>query len=174
LTILHARQSPEDRIPSTIQQSAIAIGVFALAYVAAFIATGFDAVSTLRAAFANQHEMLASYGRPYPKTILFDLTDFALGAGWLAWALALMAVMNREIDANLRGISIATILQPVIVAFTGLLQAETARVWCFMVPLLIFPAALELSRWPRAARLAIYAAALALVTLVGQNLTFMY
>ena len=57
---------------------------------------------------------------------------------------------------------------------TRQLQAETARVWCFLLPLLMIPAASELSRWPRGMQLAVFIAIWLLLCLVGQNMTFMY
>jgi hypothetical protein len=56
----------------------------------------------------------------------------------------------------------------------GLMQAETARIWCFLLPVLILPAAAEVSRWPRRAQIAVFGAMWMLLCLVGQNLTFMY
>jgi hypothetical protein len=62
----------------------------------------------------------------------------------------------------------------VLVAVTGLLQSETSRVWNFMLPLLMVPIGLELSRWPTAARIACFAALAILTQVIYQNMSFTY
>jgi hypothetical protein len=52
--------------------------------------------------------------------------------------------------------ALAALAAPIIVALTGLLAAETARVWIFLMPLVAFPAALELARWRLRERVAVY------------------
>jgi hypothetical protein len=166
---------PPKRPPEVVAQQALAaIGTMLLIYFAFYAITGFNAVETFRTALTNQSKLLPEFHRPYPKTIVFDLTDFALGAGWIPWVLAVTAMGNREIERSWRCWGALALAQIVLVALAGLLQAETARVWCFLLPLLVLPAAMELSRWPRAARVAVFAAMWLLVCLVGQNMTFMY
>ena len=60
-----------------------------------------------------------------------------------------------------------------LVAVAGLIPVETARVWAFLLPLFLLPVGLELSQWPRAARVSVYVALWALTVLVGQNLVFL-
>jgi hypothetical protein len=52
------------------------------------------------------------------------------------------------------------------------LQGETARVWIFMLPLLLVPAGLELSTWPRNARMIGFGCLISLATLLSQNMVF--
>jgi hypothetical protein len=56
------------------------------------------------------------------------------------------------------------LMTPVIVAVSGQVQAETARLWAFLIPGVAFAAALEISKWPACWRIATYAS-LALVTI---------
>ena len=149
--------------------------MFVLLYFATYAAHGIHAaVECFRTTLQNQSAMLASFGRPYPKTILFDLTDFALGAAWIPWLLAIFALANRQIAHSHRVWGWNGIAQIAVLAITGLLQAETARVWCFLLPLLALPAGAELSRWPRWMRMTVFAAMWLLLCLVGQNLAFMF
>ncbi len=166
--------APKERMGSLVELSLAAVATCGLLYFAFFALTGFHAIDVFHAALANQAEMLAPLHRPYPRTILFDLTDFAMGAGWIPWLLAILAVMNLQIEPSKRMWGWLAISQIVILAITGLMQAETARVWCFLLPLLILPASAELSRWPRWAQISVFASMWALLCCVGQNLAFMY
>ena len=67
----------------------------------------------------------------------------------------------------------ACLLQVLLVAVAGLIPAETARVWLFMVPLLMLPVGLELAEWTPRARWSVYAALWGLMVLVGQNMMFL-
>jgi hypothetical protein len=166
--------SPKEQAGRMVQLTAMAIAAFVIIYFAVFAVTGLNAMDCFRTALANQAEMSAQWNRPYPKTVFFDLTDFALGAAWIPWLLAIFALVNREITREHRALGFWGIAQLLIVAIAALLPAETARVWCFLLPLLVFPAAMELSRWPRRMQLATLAMIWLLLCLVGQNMTFMY
>ena len=79
----------------------------------------------------------------------------------------LFAPANRDPSRlqHLRLVVLA-LAQLVLVAATGLLPGETARVWSFMFPLLMMPVGLELARWPMKARIACLTM-LALITASG-------
>jgi hypothetical protein len=62
------------------------------------------------------------------------------------------------------------LLEIVLVALTGLLPAETARVWAFLAPLVAIPAGVELSRWRVSARAVGYVCMLLILALVCANL----
>jgi hypothetical protein len=63
--------------------------------------------------------------------------------------------------------------QIILVACTGLLRCETARVWAFMLPLLMIPIGLELARWSPAARMGVFACLWLLTTALAQNMKFL-
>jgi hypothetical protein len=158
--------------------TAIALATIVLLYVFFWLLTGFNPLATFISAWRAQHALLERYShtRPYPWTILFDLLDFALGAGWLVvpMAIAGWARWSKRADSPELRLSLALCLaQPALVAVLGLLQSETARVWNFMLPLLLLPAALELSRWPPRARGVAYACMLAITLVVGRHMRFM-
>jgi hypothetical protein len=173
-TVAFVAQTRGNRIRSVIQSVVAAIGTLAGIYLLLDLVTGFNAIAVFRTALVEQGKHLSSLVRPYPRTILFDLTDFALGAAWIPWILALMGLRNRQAAKETRVWSALCLAQILLLALLGLMQAETARIWCFLLPVLILPAAAEMSRWPRRAQFAVFGAMWMLLCFVGQNLTFMY
>jgi hypothetical protein len=63
--------------------------------------------------------------------------------------------------------------QILVVAVGGLIPVETARVWLFMVPLLMLPVGLELSRWSSGGRMMVYVCLWGLTLLTCLNLGFL-
>jgi hypothetical protein len=114
--------------------------------------TGFDPIQSFLRALGNQKVYAELFTRPYGPCLFFDLYDFALGAGFLAAPLAAfelrdsLVIKDRDSDSGaLTMIGLASIL---VVDLTGLLRAETSRVWLFLQPFLIIPAARHLARFP--------------------------
>ncbi len=140
-----------------------------------WLSIGYDPIATFRSAWNNQHDLLRRHAdqRPYPATILFDLYDFALGSGWMSFAIVAFFFITSR-DRTHRPLAWLAVIQLVAVAALGLLQIETARVWNFMLPLLMIPVGLELSRWPFAHRLFALAALTFATAAVCQNLKFIY
>jgi hypothetical protein len=145
---------------------AIALGV-ALAVHALFaFVTGFNPLSAFRTALAMQAYQLPLLHRPWPKTVPFDLLDFFLGAAWVPLIPAAWWVAKH------RDVSAWTFLTPFVVAVTGLIQAETARVWIFLLPLLFLPAARELRTWSERQRIAVYATMVVVTIALYANMRF--
>jgi hypothetical protein len=145
-------------------------------YLLFYFMIGFHVIDTFRSALRNQQELLAQHSqyRPYPWTVLFDLSDFVFSAGWVTLLPAIVAlIMLREMPSPVRWLVILAVAQPVVVAVSGQLQSETARVWNFMLPLLILPAALEVARWQPWARKLFYFSLLLILLVVGQNMIFL-
>ena len=106
---------------------------------------------------------------------MFDLLDFLLGTGWIGLLLVCYFMTGRsfrQMTTFQRRILILGLLQIVAVAISGLLRAETARLWIFLFPLWAAPIGLELSRWPAVARNFVYLALLAMLMSVGGNMLF--
>jgi hypothetical protein len=214
------------RVGRFLRAAVVAVLIFVALYGLLFVTTGFDPVATFQAAHANQARLLPTFDRPYPRTILFDLTDFALGVGWIALVPAVLAVarprgdddvssasrgddgggaaasdrgeatgpgdggatgpdraaasgpdggrIGRPHDGRAAGpgrlVLLLGLLELLVVAATGLLPGETARVWAFLTPLVAVPAGAELARWRPAARVVFFACALVLLALLIQNL----
>jgi hypothetical protein len=153
---------------------AVAVG-FAIFYGICWAAARFDPVATFISALKNQHALLAAHraDRPYPQTILFDLTDFALAMGWVGAAIIVLGLSRantRSIGPRRRWLLMACALQPVIVAISGTLQSETLRVWNFMLPLMAIVAGIELAHWTPRSRMAAYGAMFLVLLAIGQNL----
>jgi hypothetical protein len=117
--------------------------VVGVSYLLLFAATGFDPIATFRAALETQKMHLKDLVRPYPRTIVDDLQDFALGCGWLGVLLAILSLFgprDDEVRRRDRALTILCFGQLVLLAVTGLMQTETARTWCFLTPLVALPA----------------------------------
>jgi uncharacterized membrane protein YhdT len=167
-----------------VGRGTMVLGTAVLAYVALYAATGFDPIRTFKVALRDQNQLVRQgvLQRPYPWTILFDLTDFALGAAWIVVVPAAMAgwcavrgMANRESGAfGLPAWLILVMLaQPLLVAVTALAQTETARLWNFMLPMILISAAVEMATWRPWARGVFYGAMLLLLLVIGQNMLFM-
>jgi hypothetical protein len=115
------------------------------------VATGYDALASFRHATSTQRELAATYDRYYWPSVLFDLYDFALGAGFLVAPLVLYYGESfleefewSRADLVVGALGLSTIL---VTDMSGLLRTETARVWIFLQPLWVLPAATRIVRW---------------------------
>ena len=70
--------------------------------------------------------------------------------------------------------SLLFLFQILTVAVSGLLRTETARVWIFLLPLLMFPIGNELAGWRFFPRLAVYFCLWFLMSSVLQNMSLIY
>jgi hypothetical protein len=134
-----------------LMNSGIAAGLCAAAYLLLWLATGFNPIASFRHALAYQAAYSQYMIRPYLPSLLFNPYDFFLGAGILALPLIMFRLGHylRDFDLErnevaLTLIGLATILT---VNLTGVLRGEAARVWLFLQPLVVIPAALELYRF---------------------------
>jgi Dolichyl-phosphate-mannose-protein mannosyltransferase len=159
------------------RQTAAAGLVFLAAYAVLWLRTGYHPVDAFHSALANQTRvLLPSLDRPYPKTVPFDLWDFALGCGWIGVVLAGVRLFSTR-GLPLRGRNDRTltglvVLQVLAVAVSGVLSAETARVWLFLQPLVALAAGAELAAWRPRHRWAVYATGWFVMAAIGQNMTF--
>lgn len=231
-TVFHLVRSSGRSAPAVLKHTGAGLAVLVGTYGALWVATGFDPVAAFRTSLQNQDRLLELIPRPYPETILFDLTDFILGATWLSVLLVVLFGIEsvgtgsrsrasaghgaRRRDGGVDGRRPASpvkkltkkekrrrrrkrqkahatarkaasrtpvhprvltnvgisVFQILVVAVTGLLPGETARVWIFLLPLLLLPVGLELSEWKAGPRLAVYGCLVLLTTLVSQNMWF--
>lgn len=178
-------EDPKEKADTVARHAAIGLGVFVGAYLLLWWWTGFDAIRS----FLNgleYHARFARYlDRPYPLTIFWDLADFGLGTGWLAYLLTAYFLLRRrtrgeEVAAGGRGRRVSerwavglVLAQIGIVAVSGLLKTETSRTWIFLMPLLAIPVGLELARWGPVARNVAYGCFWFLLAAICQNLVFL-
>jgi hypothetical protein len=149
-------------------------------YVVLWLATQFNPIATFRVCVAMQQKNMQwleprGFGRHLPGTILWDLYDFALGSGWISFILlgsSLASRLPRELPSPRLRIALLCIGQFLLVAIAGLIQCETARVWMFMLPMLMLPIGLELARWSDRSRIAAYACLLLLTLVIYRNVAF--
>jgi hypothetical protein len=59
-----------------------------------------------------------------------------------------------------------------MVGLLGLIRCETARVWTFMLPMLMLPVGLELARWEFRWRTTVFAALFILTVAMWHSMTF--
>jgi hypothetical protein len=152
---------------SVIGPVAVAAAVFFGAYAVLALTTHYPALAAFESALDAQKWLLSRLRRPYPQSIPFDIIDYCLGLGWVTPALAVMGIAaSRRMQMPLVGrtLLIGGLLTPVAIATMGLMQAENARVWIFLMPLTALPAAIELSSWPLRPRL-VACACLVMVTI---------
>ena len=134
------------------KHAVIAIACCATALAFFWLVTGYNAVEAFHAAWINQHRLVSTDGaRTWPRTIPFDLWDFALGSGWVIAPLAGFGLHRawRTVGWSDRFVRILAlcVAMPLLTALTGLLPLETARVWNFELPFLLLPAGFELMHW---------------------------
>jgi hypothetical protein len=162
------------------RHAAVSVICFAGFNLALWFITGFNAVATFRECLRQVDvlwDILSKAGAParhLPWTIPADLYDFALGSGWVSFVLAVFYFWSwrRERDLARWRICLLAIGQIFFVAFSGLIQGETARLWIFLLPMLLMPVGLELSRWRARDVVGLYAAMLILTVSVSHSMEF--
>jgi hypothetical protein len=163
------------------RQLAISAGVFAAFYGLLWAVTGFDPIATLvecaRQVSVLWDRLINVYHYPrhsLPWTFFTDLYDFAMGSGWISFALVgFLLISMRKGPLNYRnGITLAAVSQFVVIAAIGLLQTESARIWIFMYPMLMLPVGMELSGWKTRGRIAVFVALLLLMIAMCQSMEF--
>jgi hypothetical protein len=181
LAIMKLATDPNFRISRCAIHVAAALAGFVAFYLALWITTRFDPIATFRMCLVTHHENLHlmelrhGFGRHLPGTIPWDLYDFALGSGWISFLLLgyyLWFQARTDKRSATTRIAILCIGQFVLVAITGLIQCETARVWMFMLPMLMVPIGLVLSAWNYRARTIVYLALLLITLGIFRNMVF--
>lgn len=159
-----------------LRNSVIGVGVCAGVYLLLWVATGYDPIAVFFNVLSNQAVLEALMNRSSALFGLFDPLDFFLGAGMMVLPLILF-----QLGRNVRGfdrtrtevaltlIGLATILT---IDLSGVLRGEAARVWLFLQPLVVVPAALELARFEWRWRLAIFSMQWLIVVFLKANLGF--
>ena len=181
LSLLHIAERGRRGAWRVLLQSLIAVVTIFLLYLILATLTGFDPIATFRTASALQESDLVHLSRPFPRHVPYDLLDFALGSGWISFLLVglyllreggpVVRVFGQSAEHRLVFLSL---LQILTVACAALLPGESARLWLPMLPLLMAPIGLELSRWPLAPRLTVYLCLWLILVVICQNMTFLY
>ncbi|MGA2442353.1 MAG: hypothetical protein ABSH08_15475 [Tepidisphaeraceae bacterium] len=172
---------PQCRLRRILTHFIASLAAFAACYAALWAATRFNPIATLRECTRQVYVLwdilINVYHYPHhslPGTIPTDLYDFALASGWMSFVLVgfyFKSAFRQGLTPQSR-VAILSVLQFVLIALTGALQIETARIWMFMLPMLMLPVGLELASWRPGARLAVYAALLILTAEMCQSMEF--
>jgi len=144
-----------------LRVAAIALGVVVAIYILLWLATGYDPIRSLAHAVREQNDLQARLMRPWSSGLVFAPYDFFLGSGMIAAPLIVLFLRRafaefdwKRSDLVLSLIALATIL---VVDVSGVLRAETARIWLFLQPFALVPASSEMLRFGVRGRIAIFA-----------------
>jgi len=172
---------PQCRLRRIFTHFFASLATFTACYAALWATTRFNPIATLRECTRQVYVLwdilINVYHYPHhslPGTIPTDLYDFALASGWMSFALVgfyFKSAFRQGLSPQSR-VATLSVLQFVLIALTGALQVETARIWMFMLPMLMLPVGLELANWRPGARLAVYAALLILTAEMCQSMEF--
>jgi len=166
-----------DRIvlANALRAAVVGAAVVISGYLLLFTATGYNHLAALEASMEHQAWFEPLIDRPYSRTVFWDVYDFSLAAGWLPFGLTIAFFAHaNSVPRLLRLFSIAGLGAVLLVDLSGMLRAETARVWGFLQPLLIPAMACELAAWPIKFRLAGYLALAFALAAIGINLQFVW
>ncbi|MCB9384698.1 MAG: hypothetical protein H6509_08785 [Bryobacterales bacterium] len=147
--------SGEDRqgkLRRLLTASAVGAGVCVTLFVGAWAIWGYDHLAALRVSMGIQEGLAKAWNRPWRLTVVWDVYDFFLASGWALAAVVTLFVVRwakggLEQAERLRWFALAALGTLAIVDVSGLLRAETARVWLFLQPLAVIVAGAELARW---------------------------
>jgi hypothetical protein len=131
----------------------VAVLVFAGLHLLLHLATGYRPLLAFHQAVRNQEAIDAILRRPYAPALFFNVYDLFLAAGIAPFPLLVLYLKDnarnfaqppRELTLSCCGL-----LTIAIVNISGLLSAETARLWLFLQPFVVMPVALKLARMNR-------------------------
>jgi len=146
---------------TVLQSAGAACGICAAGYALLWLGAGYHPAGAFRRALAAQRLNAAMWDRSYVASIFCDPYDFLLGAGFLSLPLIVFYFYRgaRKLGAAGEGFTLSVIglFTILIVDLSGVLRGEASRVWLFLQPLLIVPAALELARFRGRWRTALFA-----------------
>ena len=144
-----------ERLRRMLWSLAAALSTFVALFAALQLSTGFRPIRALRLSLARDE---AGMGSGYENLERFlqigfcNLLAFLLAAGIPLTVLWLLE-LRRALAARLRGSSdvfvVASAATLLLAAFSTLFTAEVERIWLFLVPFLVIPAAKRLDEWRR-------------------------
>jgi hypothetical protein len=121
---------------AAIRLAALCAGVLVVAYLLAYLATGFDLLAAIGATDARYREGIARL-RPYAFWLFGSPAAFLLMLGPVAW-FAARSLARKEASA----LALAAVIAVSVLA--GYTKAETERIWLFLVPFACLAAARSL------------------------------
>ena len=150
------------------------IGLFA----AMGLVAGYDHLAALSSSLDVQDGFAAMLNRPWGYTVFWDAYDFFLASGWITFGLLLAFAWRWRSQGHpgqtpwAPAFAASALATLAIVDLSGLLRAETARVWLFLQPLIFPLLGYELSRWTTGWRLAAYGVLVFSLAVIRSRLSF--
>ena len=128
----------------------IALAANVVLYTALFVVSGYRPLAAFLSAHAAQ-QRLVDLGRicPPPYSFVNAPVDLALGLGagvLVLWIAAVLATLRRTPDGAERLWTLTGAATLVTLLVAGWMPQELARVWIFVLPLVVVPAGLTLAR----------------------------
>ena len=157
---------------------AVSASTFVAIYLALWLALGLDPFAVFARALENQADNLSTWfpTRAWPRTIGWDLWDFALGLPAIVLIPALL-FCQRAVTSNDRAlltIAALGLALPTLAALSGQITTETFRTWMFMAPAVHLCAASELARCRPSSSAAFLACTALLSASVVQQVGFVW
>lgn len=159
-----------------LASSGVIAGVWIGLYAVLWGITGYNPVLSFLRSLWVQSQMAAALERDYRIFIITDLYDFLLGSGIIAAPIVFFymhrlwkrsGLKNPELALSVFGIATVAVID-----LTGLLRGETTRVWLFLQPLLIAPAAVAVSRTGLLGKLSIFTLQWLIIVSLLTNMVF--
>jgi len=170
----HARGTP--KVPAGLSGMLVALATFVACHALFALVSGYRPFASLFHAIDTQAVLAAMVDRPWWACVLLDPWDFLVGSGVASIPLLVLFLARMPDDARLDAataalirIGLATIL---VIDVSGLLRAETARVWLFLQPFVVVPAGLALARIEARWRIAVFAAQWLVLVAMVTRLSF--
>jgi len=181
MAMLHAAERRWPGVIRCLVQSLIVAAVVLLVYLGLWALVGYDALATHHVIAEGEAADLVLLSRPFPYHIPFDFLDLALGTGWISFLLVLFYVVRArkellDLFHQSPGARLAflALLEIGVVIVSALLPGEGARLFLPLMPLLMAPIGLELSRWSPRQRMVVYVCLLVMTCVICQNMIFLY
>ena len=158
--------------------SVVALAVAAGLFGAAWVMLGYDHFAALSQSMRIQEGFAGMLNRPWNYTVVWDIYDFFLASGWVSFGIVVAFGLRWRSQGAptptpwmpaFAASAIATLL---IVDVSGLLRAETARVWLFLQPLALPLIGYELSKWSAGWRLAGFGVLVFSLAVIRSRLSF--
>ncbi|MBI1355328.1 MAG: hypothetical protein GC160_13345 [Acidobacteria bacterium] len=160
-----------------VEASAVGGGVCLVLFALLWAVTGYDHLAALRASMRIQEGLAGAWNRPWRLTVIWDVYDFFLASGWACFGIVTLFLVRQLRgsggDWRLRAFTVAAVGTLFIVDVSGLLRAETARVWLFLQPLSLALVGFELARWSPGWRSAAYAVLLFALVAIRSRMIFL-
>lgn len=157
-----------------LKAGAVAAVVMAALFGLLHVLFGYDHLAALQTSMRIQDRLAGVWNRPWSSTVVWDVYDFFLASGWAPFAVLLL-FWKRGLAGQtprLKSFAVAAVATLAVVDLSGLLRAETARVWMFLQPFAILLVAVELARWSEGRRNALFAVLLFALAAIRARMAF--